>query len=142
MKKYTEIIDYDKLQEILVVSNTPMYLFSSYQQNQSILDLFASYSDQNLIEFFYSELKNEKNLKNTTTLYALIVALFFKDSSYATGFFINLKKKPEIKWADIFADYYFSKTSFSTLERSIQPNLSYAGNSDASNTDTINFKFE
>jgi hypothetical protein len=142
MKNYTDIIDYNKLEQVVVVSNTPMYVYSNFQRNQSILELFTSYSDQELINFFYAEINGKRDLTNVTTLYALIVALSFKDSAYAAGFFINLKKMHDLKWASFFAEIYFSKTSFTFLEKSVQPDYSVYEIIDATNNETINYELQ
>ncbi|MCW3109624.1 MAG: hypothetical protein JWQ09_4130 [Segetibacter sp.] len=141
INNYKETIDYNKLQQIVVVANTPMYLFSNFQGNQSVLELFSSLSDQELITAFYAELNNKRDLKNLVTLYALIVALWYKDSAYVDGFFTNLKNMHDVKWASSFSDLYFSKTSYSTFEKTIQPNLSYYDSLDISNSESKQFEF-
>jgi hypothetical protein len=109
MKKYLEYIDYENLEQVCVVANTATYLYNNFQKSQPILILSTSFSDQELISFFFIEYNEKRTFKNLVTLYALIVAISFKNTSYSDSFFINLPQKKDIKWSFELSNIYFSK---------------------------------
>jgi hypothetical protein len=125
MKSYETILDYNKLEEIVIVANTSSYLYNNFQSNQSVIDLSYDFSDQELIQFFYSELNEERSFRNLVNLYAFVVALSLKDSVYVFSFFNNLKHMKDFKWSYELAQYYFFKASYTTItESAIQPTFS------------------
>jgi hypothetical protein len=109
MKNYREYIDYVNLEQFCAVANTSTYLYNNFQKNQSLLILSISFSDQELISFFFSEYNEERTFKNSVTLYALIIAISLHNTSYTDSFFINLPPKKDIKWSNELANIYFSK---------------------------------
>jgi hypothetical protein len=124
VKSYEKILDYNKLEEVVIVSNTASYLYSNFQRNQSILDLSTLFTDQELIGFFYKELNEKDGFRRLVNLYAIIVALSFIDSSYSFSFFSNLRKLPTLNWASELAEIYFSRASYTNIEEvTISPRL-------------------
>ncbi len=139
MTPYEDILDYRNLEEIVIVANTPMFLYSNFQKNQSLLNFSFSFSDQQLIDFFYSEYNGKRTFRNLVNLYSCIVAISLKDSSYVYGFFKNLKSINNLKWASELADIYFSKISYSIIpEENVLPNLT-TYNSLGADTQIVNF---
>lgn len=137
---YRNIIDVEKTSQILLVANTPTYLYESFVRNNSIFELHNSFSDQELINFYYREINNERSLENLTYLYSLIIAIGFYDTAHSVGFFNELKKEKTIKWAEQISNLYFSKVSFEFYERETELEFSSIEFSDTeyNETKTIN----
>lgn len=142
MGSYNSKLDYNKLEESLVVANTPMYLYSSFTRNQSILDLGSSHTDKDLIELFYKEFGDIRTFRNIVNLYALIVAISYKESTDVNAFFHKLKNT-DLKWATELANIFFSKASFTSItDISAHPNLTITFNTDDVSSEVQNFNFK
>lgn len=114
----------DKLKEIITIANSATFLYRSFIQNQSVLDLAFSQTDQELINSFYGKVNDQKNLDNLTVIYAIIVALSLHNSAYSDGFFKNLQSDSSIKWNKEISDIYLNKVSFNSFEK--KPELTYS----------------
>lgn len=113
------ILDINNLSKILIVSNTPRFLYTKFLQEQSIVDFAFRNTDQEIIEIYYSFINKQKDIETCTILYSCIVSLSLKNSSYVVGFYKQLSENQDLKWAKQLAEIYFSNitlTSFDSID--------------------------
>jgi hypothetical protein len=104
-----EKLNIDNLAQILILSNTPYYLFKKFSNDESVKSLAFDNSSEKLINFFYAYIKrNIKKTEELVVLYSIIVALSFKTKREVSEFFNQLDKL-NIKWGNYFKNIYLSR---------------------------------
>lgn len=134
-----KFLNTEKLKEIITIANSATFLYRSFVQNQSVVELAFSHTDQELINTFYEKIKEQKTLENSTVIYAIIVALSLHTSAYSDGFFKNLQNDNSIKWSKEVSDIYFNKVAFNSFERKPELTYSIIEESNIEDSDTIIF---
>lgn len=110
------------LKEIFLVANTPSYLYKNFRQNNSINRLSQKYKTQELITYFESTAKSEKIVfDDVITIYALVVALSFKNYDEIKEFLIEMGKY-RLEWLDEFKKNIISKV---TITNTLTVDLQY-----------------
>ena len=130
-------LNIEKLKEITTIANSATFLYRTFTQNQSVLELAFSFSDQELIDMFYRKINEERNLENVSVVYALIIALSFHNTSYSSGFFRNLQENHIVKWAEELSDIYFNKVSFDTYDKVTELTYSIIEDNEIQDEDTV-----
>jgi hypothetical protein len=115
MKTIKETININYLSERLGFANTPAYLYKHFKQDTSIYDLSKLYSTTELMSFLKDSFNSSNSLENLTVLYAIIIALTYKQEEEVKPIFEALKSS-SIRWADKISDIYFSNNSVKNFE--------------------------
>ena len=102
------VLDEHKLANIIMLSNTPVYMFDNFLRTESVIDFSQKNTDQELIKTFYEYCVPEMDITNYV-VYSCIVALSLKNSSYVVSFFNDLKNNTTVRWAKELADIYISR---------------------------------
>lgn len=140
MERFQEYIDYESLEQIFAVANTPTYLYNGFLKNQTILVLSTSFSEEKLITFFFNAYNEKRTFRNLVTLYALVIAISLKGSSYTDSFFQNLPEKEDIKWSKELAIIYFSRMKVTNfIEYESIPYNPVVPNNSVSHSNSVEF---
>ncbi len=109
------ILDYAVLNDIILFTNTPSYLFLNFRRNASIQTIRDKFLSKDLIKCFrYLVKKGLENSEEYTCAYSILVAMMLKEPAEVIDFFEKLDKY-KIRWAKEFKSLFFSSIKSTTL---------------------------
>ena len=95
-------LNFDELIAYYIFANTPYYLFKNFKNDNSIKDISQKYPANHMINEFNIIYDTESNdIKQKVKIYALLVALSYKEYSETKDFFIKLHIN-HFKWVKEF----------------------------------------
>jgi len=134
-----EHLNITSLAELMILSNTPYYLFKNFSKEESIKALSDKYSSVSLInalvKYFTIE---EKTFEDSVIIYSIVIALMFKPYKEVSEFFRDLDES-KITWGNYFKDIFFSKVrseSVFSIEEGYKIQSYNTGNEVATNNTT------
>lgn len=112
-------INLENLKEIYLISNTASFLYSGFIKEESLLDLKANNSQEELINQFEEITKKEINkIDDLVLAYAIYVAILLFDNEI-TFDFLNSKGSINFEWFPELKHLYISRQksfNFNSLE--------------------------
>src|SRR3989338_10512699 len=109
------ILDYAALNDIILLTNTPSYLFLNFRRNASIQTIRDKFLSKDLIRCFrYFIKKGVEDGQEYTCAYSILVAMMLKEPVEVIDFFERLDKY-KIRWAKEFKSLFFSSIQSTTL---------------------------
>ena len=95
------------LTDIYLVSNTPLYLFEGMRRSPAVSEYLAMFSAGDLIREFLNRIESPvSNGYEIAEIYAIYIALTFKDDDDVRIFFTSVREKIKFEWFSKIADYY------------------------------------
>jgi len=111
-----ELIDEDSIKEILLVANTPNFLYKRMRENKNIQLIANQYSTIELLDIFNDAYKKIEEGSNLLILYAVVFSLSYKPHSEVNEFF-NKLHEIKIRWSDKIKDIYLTSRKAISLTR-------------------------
>src|ERR1043166_4581759 len=100
--------DINRLEQLFLVSNTPMFLYKGFQRDNSVQQLSLKLSTREQIDGFEALYgKANKSGSEYVMLYAILIALTFKSDSDTKAFFKNIAHL-DLRWAKNISAIYLS----------------------------------
>ena len=96
-----------QLTDIYLVSNTPSFLYEMMRKSAVVNDYLANLDKQVLFHEFDERVNRSiENASEIAELYAILIALTFKNGEDITGFFKTIREKIKFEWFSKIAEYY------------------------------------
>lgn len=125
LEKY---LNYNRLGEVLTISNTINFLYKRFIGEPGILSLYSDFETKELIEKFVDVYKGEKKFHQIIDMYSVIFALSFKADTYADEFFNTLERLDDIKWNKEIVEIFMNKQKVTFVNSSLVLNYQYSSN--------------
>lgn len=138
LREIKGILDYSVLNDIILFTNTPSYLFINFRMNASIQAIRDKFLSKDLVKCFQHLIrKGVENSREYICAYGILVAIMLKEPVEVIGFFEKLDKY-KIRWAGELKCMFFSSIKSTTLiSKSLDYNISSSYNTTSSSSNQI-----
>ena len=132
------MIDFNKIEEIIIISNTSNYFYNNMVEEKTVKEIGKKYSVGELFSIFTKYCKGEiyNNIESLIIIYCIIFALTYKDYDSVEKFFNNLDSY-NIRWCKEIKDIYFSRIKATTIII-VSENYSYKNSCTSNNYEAKN----